>query len=290
MATDDSSKSPYMIKLVLLGVAVLVAVVLLWQMAVDDTPEEAPVAIEEEAIPEPDVPPPAPEPEPEPEVAEEAPAPEPAPEPLPELAESDAVALAAAEELSPSEDLRELAVEDNIILKSVRAVIGLAGGNVVNEYRPVQSPDSPFVVEKLDEPPTEEQGQLYRLSADNYERYDKYVAVVSELNPGNVASVYQRFYPLLEEAYAQHGVDRGSFKDVTLGAIDSMLAAPILEEEPILIQPKVHYQFQDPQLESLPSPQKLLIRMGPENTRQIQAVLREIREAIAATEVPETEQ
>lgn len=288
MANEESSKSPYMIKLVLLGLAVVVAIVLLWQMAEDDVPEEAPPLVSADDAPA--VPPVESEPEPEPEPI--APAEEPAvqtpePEPLPDLADSDVVALAAAEEVSPTEDLRDMLVSDDVILKSVRAVIGLAGGNVVNEYRPVESPDTPFVVEKLDEPPSEEVGQRYRLSPDNYERYDKYVNVVTALDPQNVASVYQRFYPLLEEAYAQHGVERRNFKEVTLNAIDALLAAPVLEEEPILIQPKVHYQFEDPTLEALSGPQKLLIRMGPDNTREVQSTLREIREAIAATDVPQ---
>lgn len=287
MVDENSTRnSPYLIKLVLLGVAVLVAAVLLWQMAGDDAPEEPPLVLEEDIAPEPEPAPPA-APDPEPEVLEEAPEPE--PQPLPELAESDTVALAAAEELSPSEDLRDMLVEDDVIQKSVRAVIGLATGNVVHEYRPIEAPDSPFIVEKLDEPPSEEVGQRYRLSPENYQRYDKYVDVATALDPQNVARVFERFYLLLEEAYEQHGVDRGSFKQVTLDAIDSMLAAPVLEKEPILIQPRVHYQFEDPELESLPGPQKLLVRMGPENTRQLQTVLREIRSAIANTEVPEAQ-
>jgi hypothetical protein len=290
MAKNESdksgSKSPYMIKLVLLAVAVVVAVVLLWQMAGDEAPEEAPPAVEEETIPEMEPTPPA-APQPRPAAAE--PVQTPAPAPLPDLAASDEVALAAAEDLSPDENLRDMLVSDDVILKSVRAVIGLADGNVVHEYRPIQSPDSPFLVEKLDEPPSETVGQRYRLSPRNYQRYDQYVAVLTALDPQNAAAVYQRFYPLLEEAYAQQGVNGPSFKEVTLDAIDVLLGAPVLEEEPILIQPKVFYQFEDPALEALPGPQKLLIRMGPENTRNVQATLRQLRDAIQAQPVPATQ-
>ncbi|MEX1033497.1 MAG: DUF3014 domain-containing protein [Cellvibrionaceae bacterium] len=291
MANDDAnstdSKGSYLIKILLLAGAVVIAAVLLWQIAGDDTPEQP---VPEPAVMDP-VPPadPAPEPEPEPaepEVAQPSAEPEPQPEPLPELAESDAVAAAAAEQLSPNTDLRDMLVADNIILKSVRALIGLTGGNVVHEYRPVDSPGGSLLVEKLDEPLDEEVGQRYRLSPRNYERYDSYVNIVTELDPRNVAAVYRRFYPLLEEAYAQHGVDAGSFKEVTLRAIDSMLAAPILEQAPILIQPKVFYEYEDPQLESLPDPQKLLLRMGPDNTRKLQARLRELRDAIEAEDLP----
>ncbi|MGQ9427480.1 DUF3014 domain-containing protein [Gilvimarinus sp. F26214L] len=287
MANEDSGKnSPYLIKLLLLAAAVVVAIVLLWQMASDEPPEEAPPALSQPETPPPVAPEPEPQPEPEPAQPSPAPEPEPEPEPLPELAQSDEVAIAAAEQLAPSTELREIMVPDNVIPKSVRALIALAGGDVVHEYRPVDSPDTPFVAEKLDEPPTEDQGQRYRLSPENYARYDKYVSVIEAVDPRNLAATYKRFYPLLEEAYAQHGVASGSFKDVTLRAIDSMLAAPVLEDEPILVQPKVHYQFADPELEELPGSQKLLIRMGPENTRKIQRVLREVRAAIEAEDLP----
>jgi hypothetical protein len=290
MANEDSGgMSPYLIRMLLLAAAVVVAIVLLWQMAGDDPADMEPgpaVQVEPELDPVPPVTQ-APEPEPAPEPVQEQAAPAPEPEPLPDLADSDAVVMAAVGQLDPEEEVADLIVSDDVLMKSVRAVIALAGGNVVHEYRPVESPEGNFLVEKLPEPPTEEVGQRYRLSPQNYERYDKYVDVLSRLNPNNVADVYRRFYPLLEQAYVQHGVDRGSFKEVTLNAIDTVLAAPELQEEPILIQPKVHFQYEDERLEQLPGPQKLMIRMGPENTRQVKSVLREIRQAIAATEVPD---
>lgn len=285
MANEDSSKSPYLIRLLLLAAAVVVAIVLFWQMS-DDSAEEEPgptVQVEPELEPAPPVTQePAPQPAPEP-VQEQA---APVPEPLPALAESDAVVTAAITQLDPDQAVSDMIVSDDVLMKSVRAVIALSTGNVVHEYRPMESPEGNFLVEKLPQPPTEELGQRYRLSTQNYDRYDKYVDVLTRLNPTNVADVYRRFYPLLEEAYAQHGVERGGFKQVTLDAIDTILAAPELEDEPILVQPKVHFQFEDPQLEKLPGPQKLMIRMGPENTRQVKAALREIRRAIAATELP----
>lgn len=285
MANEESGRpSPYLIKLLLLLAGLIVVAVLLWQMLGKDEAEEATPMVqpEEEFIPEPQ-----PEPQEEPAVVEPAPEPEPEPEPLPELAESDAVALAAAEELSGNGELAALLVKDNAIQKSVRAVIAAADGGVVHEYRPIRSPAGAFLVDPLDEPPQDGVGQRYRLSARNYERYDGYVNVLTSLQPHKVAAVFQRFYPLFEQAYEQHGVEKGSFKSLTLEAIDSLLAAPVLEEEPILVQPRVYYQFEDPRLEALPATQKLLIRMGPDNTRKIQQALRELRKVIEAQSVPQ---
>lgn len=285
MANEESRRpSPYLVKLLLLIAGLIVVAILLWQMVGNDDAEEATPMVQ----PEPEV---IPEPQPQqeqPRAMDPSPEPaEPEPEPLPELAESDSVALAAAEQLSGNDELKNLLVQDNVIQKSVRAVIAASDGGVVHEYRPIRSPGKPFLVDALDEPPQADVGQRYRLSPRNYERYEPYVNLLTRLEPGAVAEVFQRFYPLFEQAYEQHGVDGGSFKSLTLKAIDSVLAAPVLEEEPVLVQPRVYYQFEDPKLEALPATQKLMIRMGPENTRKVQEALREVRVAIEARSVPE---
>jgi hypothetical protein len=43
----------------------------------------------------------------------------------------------------------------------------------------------------------------------------------------------------------------------------------------------VFYQYADPALEKLPASHKLLLRMGPENTRQVQESLRRLRAELA---------
>jgi hypothetical protein len=47
-----------------------------------------------------------------------------------------------------------------------------------------------------------------------------------------------------------------------------------------LVQPKVMFQYADPNLESSSAGQKLLIRMGPANERIIKQKLREFRAEI----------
>lgn len=283
MANEDPGRSsPYLLKLLLLIAGLVLVGILLWQFMNSGKPEPTTPMVQ----PEPEVMSAPPEPQPEQVPAEPAPAPEAEaqPEPLPELAESDAAALDAAEQLDGG--LSDLLVRDNVIQKSVRAVIGAADGGVVHEYRPVRSPAGQFVVEPLKEEPSADGAQRYRLSPRNYERYQPYVDMLTSLKPHDVAAAYQRFYPLMEQAYAQHGVEAGSFKSVTLKAIDSLLAAPVLDDEPVLVRPRVYYEFEDQRLESLSATQKLLIRMGPDNTRKIQAALRELRSAIEAQNVP----
>jgi hypothetical protein len=49
-----------------------------------------------------------------------------------------------------------------------------------------------------------------------------------------------------------------------------------------LVQPKVYYKYADPELEALNAGQKLLIRIGPQNTTLIKARLMELKVRLIA--------
>ena len=219
----------------------------------------------------------APEPEPTRPVYE-APEPEPQEEPLPELGNSDQSVLDAFGKLAA--DAPSLIVPEESIRKFVRAVNAVEEGKVVHEYRPLVSPAPPFQVER-DGTVEEQQVQQYTLSEENYRRYDKYVATFAAIETDALAALYKRFYPLLEEAYREMGLKKGNFNTVMLGAIDNLLAAPVVEQDILLVRPKVFYQYADPALEKLPASHKLLLRMGPDNTRRLQESLKNLRSKLA---------
>lgn len=208
----------------------------------------------------------------------EAPKPEPQEEPLPELSNSDQTVLDAFAKLAA--DVPSMIVPEEVIRKFVRAANAVEEGKIVHEYRPLVSPAPPFQIER-DGTADEQQAQQYILSPKNYARYDKYVATLEAIDTDALASIYKRFYPLLEEAYREMGLKKGNFHTVMLGAIDNLLAAPVIEGEVLLVRPKVFYQYADPALEKLPNSHKLLLRMGPENTRRVHAKLQELRAKLA---------
>ena len=51
-----------------------------------------------------------------------------------------------------------------------------------------------------------------------------------------------------------------------------------------LIQPSVMYKFADPELESLPDTDKLLLRLGKDNLLVMKSVLLELHEKLAQQE------
>lgn len=242
---------------------------------VAQAPSVAPVV---EATPEP-----APMPEPTPLAEDAEPTP---PEPtimeepaepaitLPPLNESDAF---VSEQLTPiaNADLVPLIVPDEIVRKTVRAIIGVADNRLVNQYRPVLSPLPTLGVNQLSTGPDAE----YELTQSNYQRYDKHIALMQSIDPVALAANYQLLEPMFEEAYAEQGLE-GDFREILISAIDNLLAAPDINGPLRLKRPAVMYKYADPAIEALPEPQKLMLRIGPDNRAKVEKYLRAFRDAL----------
>lgn len=200
--------------------------------------------------------------------------PEPTPEPsvpLPPLNESDSF---ISEQLAPLADAKRLSliVPDELVRKLVRAIIGVSDNKLVNQYRPLVSPLPPLGIEQFGSL----QAPQYRLTASNYDRYNAYIALLDAISPATLADLYHTLEPLFEQAYAEQGLG-GSFKPVITKAIDNLLIKPDVEESLRLVRPAVMYRFANPEIELLPDPQKLLIRLGPEHSTKIRAYLMELK-------------
>lgn len=256
-------------------VVVLLILLVMFLTGRDEAPEPAPSP--EPAQPTTSAEPEAtPDPEPEPEVeATPEPAPEPE-EPLPPLDQSDQFARDSASEVVNDDELVGLLVEDDLIRKLVRAVDSADEGRIVHEYRPVMSPRPPLGVERMGEAATDAE-QQYRMTPQNYQRYDRYVELLTSADAATLARWYQRFLPLMEEAFVEHGTDKGSFHDVVMNTIDELLAAPPADAEVVLVRPKVFYEFEDEELENMPDTHKLMQRIGPEHSERVRDALSSLR-------------
>jgi hypothetical protein len=193
---------------------------------------------------------------------------------LPPLAESDSYfALALIDLFGP--DLEPLLADEALIDKTVATLDNLTRGRVAEKIRPLGRLPGNFVVSAAGE-----NGPFY-LSPDNYARYDALVNMLAGADLDELVATYRRFYPLLQEAFAQLGYPDGYFNDRVVAVIDHLLATPEPGEPVRLVQPHVLYEFADPELEALSGGQKLLIRMGPDHISRVKAVLSEVRTRIA---------
>jgi hypothetical protein len=112
-------------------------------------------------------------------------------------------------------------------------------------------------------------------------RYDYIGDVVASIDAKGAAQVVRDLHPLLESAYHKLGYPERSFDQVAAKALKRIIDAPVLEKPPKLL-PKggANFAYADPKLEALGPVEKLLLRMGPRNTRVIQGKAREIAAAL----------
>ena len=122
----------------------------------------------------------------------------------------------------------------------------------------------------------------YTPDAANASRYAPYVRVLESLDARTLVQGYARSYPLFQRAYEELGFPGRYFNDRLVETIDDLIAAPELAAPPKLVQPKVFYEYADPDLEGRSAGQKIMMRMGGENAVKVKAKLREIRSELTS--------
>jgi len=254
---------------VLLIALVLTVVVIagFWWWRSSD-PEPAPretTAVETAPVPEPEPTTPAPR-------ADEPVVPtEPAEAPLPPLEESDTVVRDELIERSPA--LATWLEREDLIRRFAVVVDNAATGEYPRRQLAFLAPPDRMPVVKEEDKIT--------IDPEGYARFDGFVGSLTSVPPADAAALLRRFSPLIAEALGEIGEGEQDALGTVRAAIDQALGTPVVEGEVELVQPKVFYEYADPELEALPAVQKQLLRMGPENVRRLQAYLAEVKAALS---------
>lgn len=193
-------------------------------------------------------------------------------EQLPPLNESSAILGEKLSNLSGEEWTPELFVMDEIIRRFVVSIDNLPNKKLPRQHLLVRRATGSFLVGG------EEDSRV--ISPDNAARYNPYVQFAATIDAQKLAALYVRYYPLFQEAYAELGNPNAYFNDRLIDVIDHLLNTPVVNEPLRLVQPKVFYEYADPELEALSAGQKTLLRMGSANAEQIKGKLRELRQAL----------
>jgi hypothetical protein len=157
---------------------------------------------------------------------------------------------------------------------SAAVLDGLSQGLVLQKILPADPPKEAFSV-------VQEDDATY-ISTASYRRYDALTDAITRLNVDALVNTFHTLRPLYEKAYEHLGLEPGDFDNAVIRTLDLVLSTPEIGEA-IAVKPKsVVYAFADPKLESLPALQKLLLRMGPDNLRQIKQQARMLREGLLA--------
>jgi Protein of unknown function (DUF3014) len=118
------------------------------------------------------------------------------------------------------------------------------------------------------------------ISPNNAARYSPYIKIAEAIDARQLVELYVRLYPLFQQAYQELGYPNKYFNDRLIEALDDLLDAPDIKEPVKLVQPGVHFQFADPELEELSIGQRILIRIGSKNEARIKAWLGDIKQEL----------
>ena len=194
--------------------------------------------------------------------------------PLPALAESDSALRTAISSLVGEQALVEFFHMTGIAAKFVATVDNLPRGKLATKILPVRRPGGAFIVDG--------EADARVIGAANAGRYAAHLHLAEAVDSKRAAALYVRFYPLLQQAYRELGYPQGNFNDRLVAVIDHLLATPAIEGPVRVVQPKVLYEFADPELEARSAGQKLLLRIGAANAARVKSRLREFRRQITA--------
>jgi hypothetical protein len=193
--------------------------------------------------------------------------------PLPSLDDGDAYFKLSLAQVFGN-DIGELLVEKSLIEKFVTSMDNLPRSHISQRIRPIGPVSGRFEVDVVDS------DQGYILSERNYSRFDALVGLFANADPDELIDTYQRFYPLLQEAFVRLGYPKGYLNDRVVEVIDHLLDTPTIEGPIRLDRPHVLYTFSDPALEALSSGQKMLLRMGSDHAARVKQALRSFRTLI----------
>ena len=185
---------------------------------------------------------------------------------LPPLGSLDAFVRPLLAAMSSRPELAALLASDGLVRRFAVSVEAIArGASPASQIRAV-APRAPFRVQQ--------QGSELTVDPASYARYDGLVTLVGDMQPAQLARLYGRLKPRLEEAYAELGAG-GTFDDAMTRAIQHLLATP-LPPSNARLQPSrgINYAYTDERFENLSDAQRQLLRLGPDRARRVQDRLR----------------
>jgi len=155
---------------------------------------------------------------------------------------------------------------DEIIRKWVVAIDNLASGDLISKHQPWVFKMESFTVT----------GDNMRLSPENYPRAQPLVDAALAIPPQKLARYYQNWLPLFEQAYAELG-KADSFADRLSELLKRIDRIQPLAEIPELERKSVMYTYKNIALEEASDLEKLMWRLGPDNSQRLQDFARQLQ-------------
>jgi Protein of unknown function (DUF3014) len=176
------------------------------------------------------------------------------------------------ESVSTSALFRHALAGGDLVRRWVVITDNLAEGVSPRASLGIHAPRRPFSVSRRSE--------KLVIAAASYRRYDEFADAVTLIDSRALATVYRELHPVLEAAYRALGYPTASLDGVTAQALHRIETALTRDDDVIVRREGRAFLFADDRLEDLGPVEKQLLRMGPRNTRLLQAKAREILQAL----------
>lgn len=181
---------------------------------------------------------------------------------------SDAYVKKAIADLAPA--FSEWLMSSQQIRKWILTIDLMADGTLIKQDRPLS-----FPMERFEATPQDD--TRFLMSSSNFTRTDLLINALVAIDVDHLVYYYQKWLPLLDKAYQELG-KRGSFHGRVKKAIDQVTnAKPFAGEALLEKRGGVMYRYVDPTLESASDVEKLMWRLGPENSAKLQSYLKQVR-------------
>ncbi len=159
------------------------------------------------------------------------------------------------------------------IQKLVLFIDNLPQKSIPRLHLPLTPPEPGFVTQTIADQTV--------IAKKNATRYSAYVRLVEAIPDATLLSLYRGLYPLFQQAYREGSGPGAHFNDRLVQVIDDLLQTPEPGKPIPLIHHVSRYQYLDEGLEARSAGQKILLRMGVENTRRVKAKLLRLRKELA---------
>jgi hypothetical protein len=186
---------------------------------------------------------------------------------LPSLEASDDFVREQVSPLSPG--MTEWLKQDDLVRRFAVVIDNARVGDYPRRQLVFLTPTAKF--------PVRQDGNRMLLDPEGYHRFDSFVDTAISVDPQKAAALVRTLSPLLVEALKELGAKDSDPTTAIREGIEQVLATPDLQGDIEVVQPKVYYQFADPNLESLKPLQKQLLRMGPQNLARIKSYLTQVK-------------
>jgi len=122
----------------------------------------------------------------------------------------------------------------------------------------------------------------------NATRYLPFVAFIEAIDSAKAMVLYQKLYPVFQQAYIDLGYPNSSFHTRLLEVTEHLISAPVQRQALAVnrveingpfrpVRPWVTYEFTDPALNTLSAGQKMLLRTGGANHQRLRDKLIELK-------------